>query len=314
MEAEEITRRPVSNLQQALQGKLSGFTILDQGGNPGNIDIVMRIKGVTTLSDNDLLVIIDGIEQPLGDLNPSDIESISLLKDAFSTAIYGSRAANGVLLITTKRATRGKLSDSYEGYYALQKANNVPEHMGLEDYMRLQNIAYTNSFGYEKYSEEEISEYVNATDRYKYPLPNEFHDAVLRVGPKYSNRLIVSGGGENIKTMLSLRHKNQQGIIPNTKSNISEIRLNNDFKLFPKINIAADINYRNKKYMTPVKMFKVFQHLLLGSQWATVPKYPDGTYGFSSLGNNPLFYAEGQGTTNYDNHYILANKRGMGNN
>src|SRR5690606_23388273 len=104
VKGDDLSRRTVQNIQQSLQGKISGLTILDQGAAPGKTNMVMRIRGITTLGANEPLVIVDGIEQRLHDINPADIESVSVLKDASSTAIYGSRAANGVVLVTTKRA------------------------------------------------------------------------------------------------------------------------------------------------------------------------------------------------------------------
>src|SRR5690606_40852807 len=101
---------------QSLSATISGLSILDQGAAPGTPNMVMRIRGITTLGANEPLVIVDGIEQRLHDINPLDIESVSVLKDASSTAIYGSRAANGVILVTTKRAKPGRLSVSYGGY------------------------------------------------------------------------------------------------------------------------------------------------------------------------------------------------------
>lgn len=147
IKGEVLTERTVSNVQQALQGEISGLTVLDQGASPGNANMVLRVRGITTLSNNDPLIIVDGIEQRINDINPRDIETVTVLKDASSTAIYGSRASNGVVLITTTRAKESKLSVSYNGYYALQQSVNRPVHMGLEDYMRLQNVAWTNSTG-----------------------------------------------------------------------------------------------------------------------------------------------------------------------
>ena len=197
VKGEEMTRRPVSNAQQALQGIAPGVTVLDRGGAPGRSGATIRVRGVTTLAtNNDPLVIVDGIEQQLYDINPADIESISLLKDASSTAIYGSRAANGVLLITTKRAARnGKISVSYSGYYAVQKTMNKPEMVDLEPYMREQVVAYTNANAAvpARFSEQSIKDWVNATDRYKYPLPNTWFQTVFHAAPQYSNTVAVSG-------------------------------------------------------------------------------------------------------------------------
>ena len=315
--SEELTSKSTSNIQQALQGNVPGLTVIDQGGSPGSPVIDMRVRGITTLDNkNAPLVIVDGIEQPLTDLNPNDIESISLLKDASSTAIYGSRGATGVLLITTKRATGedGQISINYDGYFAIQSANNKPEHMGLEAYMKEQQIAYTNS-GINlpaKFTDEGIREYLagHATDKYKFPLPNTMHDAVLSPAPQHSHNLSLSAGTKVVKTMASLRYFYQDGIIANSNSEIAEMRLNNDFQISPSIKISTDLNYRNKDYRQPYAMDdEVFQHLLLGSQWA-VPKYPDGTYGLSSLGNNPLFFAEAQGYRDYNEDYMLGNVKG----
>ncbi|MEJ7828770.1 MAG: TonB-dependent receptor plug domain-containing protein, partial [Segetibacter sp.] len=276
IKGEELERRPVSNVAQALQGQLPGVTILDNGGAPGKADVKIRIRGVTTLSgDNNPLVIVDGIEQRLGDINASDIETVSVLKDASSTAIYGSRAANGVMLITTKRAKTGKVSVAYNSFYAVQKSVNFPKHMGLEDYMRLQNVAYQNIGAAAIYTEQQIQDYIqgNATDPFKYPLPYSMVDAVLRPAPQINHSLSVSGGTENFKTRLSLRYQDQKGIIPNSKSNLNEIRINTDFNVSPKIKIGADINYRNNNSLAPVEEAEVFQRLKHGSLW-TVPKYP----------------------------------------
>ncbi len=127
-----------------------GLTVSDRGGAPGRSNATIRVRGITALStnqaynNNESLVIVDGIEQRMSDINPDDIESVSILKDAASTAIYGSRAGSGVILITTKRAKAGKVTVSYNGYYASQKTINKPETMDLESYMRLQVVAYPN--------------------------------------------------------------------------------------------------------------------------------------------------------------------------
>lgn len=309
VKGEDLQRRPVSNVQQALQGQVPGLTILDQGGSPGRSSAVVRVRGITTIGSNDPLVIVDGIEQQLADINPNDIETISLLKDASSTAIYGSRAANGVLLITTKRAKSGKTSVSYNGFYALQKANNRPEHMGLEDYMREQNAAFVNVGSAPKFTEDQITEYVNATDRLKYPLPNTWFEKMLRTAPQINNSLSISGGNENFKGRVSLRYQDQQGIISNSDSKIYEVRANTDFKVSSKINISTDVNYRYNTDLSAADQFNVFNIMLHASEW-TVPRYPDGTYGLSPQGRSPLVENEIGGYSRLANDYILGNVKG----
>jgi TonB-linked SusC/RagA family outer membrane protein len=309
VKGEDLRKRTVSNIQQALQGQVAGLTVLDQGSGPGKTNMALRVRGITTLGANEPLVIVDGIEQRLADINPEDIESISVLKDASSTAIYGSRAANGVVLVTTKRAKSGKVSVTYDGYYASQQSNNNPVHMGLEDYMRLQNVAWTNSSGAPIYTEAYIKEYVNATDRLKYPLPNTWYQTVLHKAPQLSHSLSINGGGESLKARLSLRYQDQDGIIPTSDAKISEVRLNTDYKVSSKINIATDVNYRYNNILSPIDENAVFNHMLQTSEW-TVPKYPDGTYGISSDGKNPLLDAELAGTSRTAEDYLTGNIKG----
>jgi TonB-linked SusC/RagA family outer membrane protein len=309
IKGEELVRRPVSSLQQGLQGQMTGLTILDQGGAPGSSNTVVRVRGITTLSSNAPLVIVDGIEQPLADLNPADIESVSVLKDASSTAIYGSRAANGVILVTTRRGRSGKISVNYNGFYAVQRAISKPVHMGLEDYMRLQNIAFTNVGSPAKYTEQQIQEYVNSTDRYKNPLPFDWYNVMYRNAPQVNHSLAVSGGSENIKTRLSIRYQDQDGIIANTNSKMVDARLNTDVKVSNRINASGDLNYRNRNSYTPFDITNIFLRMMQNSIWTT-PKFPDGTYGIGPQGNNPLLFAEKGGISRTLVDYLTGNLKG----
>lgn len=309
VKGDDISKRTTSNIQQSLQGKLPGLTVLDQGAAPGKSNMVMRIRGITTIGANEPLVIVDGIEQKINDINPQDIESISVLKDASSTAIYGSRAANGVILVTTQRAKRGKLNIDYSGYYAWQKSNNNPEHMELEAYMRLQNVAWTNSSGSPIYTEDQIREYVNATDRIKYPLPNVWHSVVLHTAPQTSHTISLSGGNEVVKSRLSVRYQYQDGIVNNTDAKTVDVRWNNDYKVSKNIDVSADVNYRNINSRGPWNEFILFKSLLQNTQF-TVPRYPDGTYGVSSDGRSPLVSADLEGVNTNLESYLTGNLKG----
>jgi TonB-linked SusC/RagA family outer membrane protein len=306
----DIVKRTTSNIQQALQGQIPGLTVLDQGAGPGKTNVAMRIRGITTLGANEPLVIVDGIEQRLGDINPLDIETVSVLKDASSTAIYGSRAANGVVLITTKRAAAGKLSISYNGYYASQRSNNNPVHMELGDYLKLQQTAWTNSTGGPGiFTDAYIKEYLSATDRLKYPLPNVWYDEVLHTAPQQNHSLSVSGGSETVRALMSVRYQGQQGIIANSDSKIGEVRLNTDYQPLAKLKFGIDINYRSNNILSPINENDVFNKMLQTSQF-TVPRYPDGTYGISSDGYNPLISSELAGTSRTLLEYLVGNFKG----
>jgi TonB-linked SusC/RagA family outer membrane protein len=317
----DLTRRPVSNVQQSLQGLAPGITVLDRGGSPGRSNATIRVRGLTTfninssstsgydLSKNDALVIVDGIEQRLTDINPDDIESVSVLKDASSTAIYGSRATNGVILITTKRAKGNKLAVKYNGYVATQKSINDPEMMDLASYMKMQVVAYTNAGAAlpDRFKDASIQAWVNATDREKYPLPNTWFQTVLHNATQQNNSFSVAGGNDVIRARLSLRYMNQGGLVTNFDDKIREMNITTDYNASKKIKFSGNLTYRYNYSLAPV--VDPFNYFLHGSLWA-VPKYADGTYGLSPQGNNPLMFAEIGGNSNQYNDYLLGNVKG----
>ena len=317
----ELVRRPVSSLEQALQGKVPGLTILDKGGAPGSSNTPIVLRGVNTLfTSEDLsgasvspLVLIDGIEQPFSNINPDDVESISVLKDASSTAIYGSRASNGVILITTKRAKGGKVSVNYSGYYAIQKSVSNPEALDLESYLRLQNWAYKNvgSNPPRPYRDADIDAYVqgNATDPLLFPLPFDWYSRAFHTAPQTSHSVAISGGNENFRGRMSLRYMDQEGIISNTSSRLNEARINTDFKASDKINFSADIDYRYERNLNPHGLASIFQFMTQNSIWA-VPRYPNGDYGGGTQGNNPLLLIDKGGYNRQASDFIVGNLRG----
>ncbi len=298
---ETLSKTNVSDMRKVLQGQVAGLTIIDRGGAPGQNNITMRVRGITSINNNDPLIIVDGVEletvtgnNGLGALNPDDIESVSILKDASSTAIYGSRAANGVILITTKKPMKGDVIISYHGYYSISSQNNKFEHMGLEPYMRLQNDAYVNSGRNAPYSEDYINEYVNATDRLKYPLPNVWQDYVYRNAPTWNHSLSVNGGSDKIQTRLSFRFRDEDGVVINTGVKQYELRSYTNYDLTDKLKLSANLKYRQMDSERPLWLtgwggviYRTFQ----GSQWG-VPRYPDGTYGVTSSGQSPLIAAD----------------------
>lgn len=317
---EDVARRPLSNIQQSFQGVMPGVTVTDLGGSPGKSNATIRVRGITTfninssstsgydLGKNDALVIVDGIEQRLSDINPDDIESVTILKDASSTAIYGSRATNGVVLIKTKRAQGTKVQVEYNGYYAIQKATNVPKMMGLEAYMREQVAAYTNAGAAlpARFTEQSIQTYLTTTDREKYPLPNTWFETMLHAAPQQNHTFSVSGGNETLRTRLSVRYQDQDGVITNFSNKIGEIRLNSDYEVSKKVRVSGDVNYRYNKTISPTTNASApLNNFFHGTLWA-VPKYPDGTYGLSTQGNNPLMFIEIGGLSRQNTDYLAG--------
>ena len=141
---DQIQNRPVTTISAAIQGELPGVQVVTQSGQPGRDNGIIKIRGVGTMNDADPMVVVDGLVSTMDDLNPNDIESISVLKDASASAIYGSRAANGVILITTKRGKTGKPKISYNGYIGKQSFTATKQFLDSYNYAVLMNEGLTN--------------------------------------------------------------------------------------------------------------------------------------------------------------------------
>lgn len=299
----------------ALQGLSPGLTILDKGGSPGNSNTILRIRGITTINNSNALILVDGIEQRISDINPDDIESISILKDASATAIYGSRAANGVLLITTKRGEKGKVSINFNSYWGIQNVTNKVKHMETVTYMRQQNYAFQNAGQKPRYSETFIQEWIenHKTDPITYREANQWQDAVYRNSPQQNYSLNVTGGNENAKGLISLRYYKQDGVVPHFESDVKEIRINGDFKPVKYIKLSADTNFRSRYSLQPVGAYDydnmgggVFYSMFHATQFV-VPRYPDGSYGLGNKNANPLMLAEMNGDDKRWNNLFIGN-------
>lgn len=305
--SQDLSERNSTNMNQALQGKLPGLTVIDRGGAPGEENLTIRVRGVTSLNDNNPLVLVDGVPGNLSQVNPIDIESVSVLKDAASAAIYGSRAAAGVILVTTKAPKEGKLSVVYNGYFGVARSNNNPEHMDAVTYMKQQNAAYMNTYGYQFYTEEHIAQWPenHSKDPEKYPRPNVWHDAMFDLAPQHSHTLTLSGGNDKITNRVSFRYLNEDGILPNYGFDISELRARTEYKLSKKITLNSNINIRISEREAPYNEWESYNRMWQNSQWG-VPYYSDGSYGLSVDSFSPLINAKEMGLATTKNSYLMG--------
>ncbi|SDM30554.1 SusC/RagA family TonB-linked outer membrane protein [Kriegella aquimaris] len=212
--ADELSALPVATADQALQGRAAGVTVLNSG-SPGTAPVV-RIRGLGTMNNNDPLYVIDGvIASGLGDLNPNDIASINILKDASTTAIYGSLGSNGVVMVTTKKGKRsGKTTINVDAYTGIQYANQRFDVLNSEQYLQFANDA----FGIVPTSP--LSSSGNNTD---------FQDALFRTGIMQKVDLGIAGGGENSDFRFSAGYMDQEGAIIETGFERFSFRANSNF-------------------------------------------------------------------------------------
>ncbi len=274
---EELAIRTVSDTRQALQGVAPGLNIIDRGGAPGEERLDFTIRGQSSISaKSSPLILVDGIEMKLNDVNPNDVEGISVLKDAASASIYGSRAANGVILITTKRGKEGHFKTDYHGYFGIQTPATLPELLDAENYLNLVNEALVNAGQSEKYTQEYIQKTVAGTDPINYPYTN-IMERLFESKPMHNHFVRFSGGNEMARVSLSMNYMDQDGMLDGVNSKRYGIRLNTDLTINEKLDIRADISFNRRDNVAPYGMNNAIS-TAMNSSPATALKYPNGTY------------------------------------
>ncbi len=294
VKGDEMVKKPMTDVRQALQGVSTGVTIIDRGGIPGEENLNINFRGIGSISSGTYpLVLIDGIEMSINDVNSNDIESISMLKDAAASAIYGAKAANGVILITTKRGLAGDFKVEYNGYYGWQTPATLPELVGAEDYLNLVNEALVNAGLDPKYSDDYIQKTVAGDDPINYPYVNLFEE-LFDNAPIFNQSLRISGGSEKSKIALSLNHMDQDGMLKNVNSKKYGLRLNTDFQVKDNFKVRADLSYNRRDNEKPNRLGSAIS-AMVGTSPVTVLKYPNGVYGLNKDNTNALACLEVSG-------------------
>ncbi|MEZ2442857.1 SusC/RagA family TonB-linked outer membrane protein [Chitinophaga sp. RCC_12] len=243
IKAEAISNRPITSATQALSGQVPGVWVNQSSGQPGNDDATIRVRGIGTIGNSNALVIVDGIVGSLRSVNPNDIESISVLKDA-SAAIYGSRAANGVILVQTKSGKKGKVVVDFSTSYGKQRATALPEvTTNSVDYMQLYNQALINQGSPAFYSQATIDEYKNGKDPIVYPN-TDWRKVVLHDAAIQTNQLSVAGGQDKTQFNMSLGYTNQDGIVKNGNAKLYNLRANITSKINNKLEVGLRSGFR----------------------------------------------------------------------
>lgn len=236
VKASELTQTPVANVAQGLQARVSGIQINQNSGAPGG-NVSVRIRGTNSITGtSEPLYIVDGIQisngggitdvSPLSTINPNDIESVEVLKDASASAIYGARAANGVVLITTKRGKNGATRVTFDSYYGVQKVAKTLPTLNAAEFAALENEVFRNNF---------------------YPDPKSlgegtnWQNLIFREAPIQNHQLSITGGNEKTQLALSVNYFDQDGIIIKSNFKRYSYRLNLDHRISEKIKIGTSI-------------------------------------------------------------------------
>ncbi|GAB4107896.1 TonB-dependent receptor [Echinicola sediminis] len=231
---DKLSSRPVSNLNDFLQGNVPGVTVLQQGGDPTQEGLVV-IRGYGSLADERPLTVVDGMPYYGPPINPNDIESVSILKDAAAAAIYGAQAASGVIVITTKEGAFGKPKVTLDFYSGVQKASNLPTPLNAKQQADVYNLAADNAGVARQAAHDADQNPWGQTTR------TNWMDAIFRNAAIYNANVNVSGASESASYMASLGYMNKEGLLQGTEFERYSMRLKSDFYLSDKVTVGENI-------------------------------------------------------------------------
>ncbi len=258
VKGDDLAAKKTTTLSTAMQGAVSGLMVRRDNNAPGASAGSMHVRGVTTIGDSSPLIIVDGVQcDNIDYVNANDVESISVLKDAAAASIYGSKAAAGVILITTKRGDDSSLSLSYTGEFGWEIPTTQPTMVGVTRYLEMNNELLYNdnpAAGYfQLYTADQVKNWVkyNATDPDRYPITDWKGMMMKDYAPRMTHTLSLSGGNKTVRSTASFSYDDVDGLYDGRNFHRIMFRSNNDFNLNKYISASVDVNIRNAKNTTP---------------------------------------------------------------
>lgn len=305
LDGKTLGNRPIANVSSGLQGLLPGVTVTGASGAPGLDGGLILVRGVGTLNSASPYILIDGVEAgTLNSLDPQDIASISVLKDASSAAIYGSKASNGVILVTTKRGQNGAPKVNYSGFLGIQNATALMERMNSADAAYYYNKALERSGKAPRFTEEAIQKFRDGSDPYNYPN-TDWYKLAFKTAWQNRHNVNVTGGNEFVKYLASAGYLKQSSILPNAGREQFNARANLDMVLSKRITAHLNLAYIQNNYRDASSAYaggssdQIIRQLNIIAPWIAYKK-EDGSYGTVSDGN-PMAWLESGMTVNRNN-------------
>lgn len=302
--SENITKRSVASLSTALQGTMPGVTIQQTSGQPGSDGSTIRVRGIGSInSDQNPLVLIDGIEMDINQVDANTIESVSVLKDAASASIYGSRASNGVILITTKRGKEGKVTTTYSGYVTIQRPTNMPEPVAAWEYLQAELNSWDNAgITVTEIQREQQLKLIEEQRTLKPDNWNRYdtnwkEETLKDNAIMHSHNVTISGGTDKLSFFASGSYMGQEGLIPNDEYNRTNIRLNADAKLTSWMKVGIETNLRQSELTNPGmgSPKSIINQALYMLPTLSAARELDGNWGYGKNGLNPTAMANASG-------------------
>ncbi|KAF2514778.1 TonB-dependent receptor [Flavobacterium zhairuonense] len=312
----DLNKRAVASLSTGLQGTIAGVTVQQTSGEPGSDGSNIRIRGIGSVNSSTFpLVLVDGIEMDINQVDMNTVENVSVLKDAASASIYGSRASNGVILITTKRGKDGKMKVSLDAYTSIQSPTNMPVVLKAADYLQaelnsLDNAGVTIPADQRAAREQMIADQRNYKPDNWNRYDTDWKDATIKKSAIMTNNNIsLSGGGKDIKYFGAFTSLKQDGLIENNNFRRINVRLNTDAKINEWLKLNNEISYRTSTQLTPgISTPKgIINKALYMLPTLSAVKEIDGNWGYGKNGDNPVANAEASGSQTIERPEILMN-------
>ena len=290
VKADEIVKSPVSNISNAVAGRIPGLVSMQGSGQPGADESTLYIRGAGTWNDAEPLYVIDGVERNQAQflrMDPSEIESFSILKDAAATAVYGSKAANGVVLVTTKRGEEGRPVVHFSASLTLNKPTRYPNYLDSYESLLLYNEALQNDGKDPLYSEEELMHYKLQDDPYRYPNTDWYAIMMKPFSAQTNESLSVRGGTKSVKYFISGTYMYQDGQMRTSQGRVYNprfgyrrytVRSNVDVLLTQAFTFSIDISGGFTDKSQPVSNTDIFTNMNRIPSWVMPAVNPDGSY------------------------------------
>jgi TonB-linked SusC/RagA family outer membrane protein len=302
IDAQQIVKQPVAQASQALVGLTPGLTAIQSSGQPGLDYATLRIRGIGSIgASNNPLVLIDGVSGSLNNINPEDIADISVLKDAASASIYGSRASNGVILITTKRAAKQKLSINYRNYVGWQTPIGHPKVLNALDYLK-----------YSGEDQAKIDEYAANMDSNpdEYPDTDWINLLFTEDGFQQHHTVSFNGGTDKVGILANISYVDQNGNILSYGYDRYNGRLNTDIKISDKFDVNFDLSFHKSLRSNAAHSLSLVtqQAYRIPSVYPAI--YSDGSWADGWAGRNPVAIVNDGGYNNIHNNYFRGSLKG----
>jgi TonB-linked SusC/RagA family outer membrane protein len=306
----EIVKSPAMNVTSSIGGIIPGLVAVGQSGEPGEDYVTLYIRGRSTLNDNSPLIVVDGVpNRSLERIDPTTIESITVLKDA-SAAIYGSQAANGVVLVTTKRGNAEKMVYSVSFTSGWSRPTRIPELTNAVEYAELANEVNYYDNRPPVYDSTALAAFASGSDPWKYPNTDWFHEVLKPWSLQYNGNITMSGGTDRMRSFVSVSARNQDGFFINSASKYAQydLRANVDNKINKYIDLSVDASLRIEQRSFPTAWSPTIFLNLMTALPMQIAYWPNGLPGpplDPTAQNNPVVQATPEAGLSEGENYVF---------